>query len=752
MPSPHDRTGLPKRAITIFLICCIVVLAVLLLLLAFDRRPVPLKLPLAGGSSQETVSLSAEEREYLRGLGPVLIAVDPDWEPYEQIIAGQYRGIAADLVHLIFSRLQVPYRLVPTRDWDESLEAAKDGRVHLLAFLNKTAERERWLDFTDPYFTDPNVLITRTEHPFITDLAALSSETVALPGGTSMEERLRAEHPHLKILLVPNEADAFAAVEQKRADIALRSLTMAAYVIRKEGLFNLKIAGQMPGYANSLRMGVVKGHPMLVRILNKGIATLTAQEIQQAVNRHVSIEVSTHIDRKSIIWASVILTILIGMGSVWIVLLKRINRRLVAQELALRQSQQMLGYIVEHLNTAVAVLDRDRRFIYVSRLYTALFRIPGNPEHRRFDDLHDTHQAFLSEAIGRALDGIVSNGDEDTYCHFDNSSVVIRWECRPWFLVDGSIGGALLYVEDISARKEFEKRLQSSEELHRLLTEYSSDVIWILNMRSRRFTYISPAVRQLRGYSVAEAIGQDLQQSLVPDSYEMIMERFPAALREFLAHPKEPKTHYAQVQQPCRDGSVIWVEFSMKYRLNGSGQIEAVGVSRNIEERKRAEREITYLSYHDQLTGLFNRRYYEENLLRYDTADRFPLTLVMADVNGLKHANDSEGHDVGDALLTTVARELERTCRPEDIVARIGGDEYVMLLPKTTSEEAARVVSGIEERLRGKRVASSSVSVSFGWATKYDTDVSIAKLFKTAEDMMYRRKRSESNSRTAQHT
>ena len=240
---------------------------------------------------------------------------------------------------------------------------------------------------------------------------------------------------------------------------------------------------------------------------------------------------------------------------------------------------------------------------------------------------------------------------------------------------------------------------------------------------------------------------QDLQDSLTADSYAMIMEAFPAELREFLHNPNNPKTHYAQVRQPCKDGSVIWVEFSMKYRLNKTGELEAIGVSRNIEERKRAEERIRFLSYHDQLTGLYNRRYYEEQLPAMDVPENYPLSLVMVDVNGLKLANDTQGHQVGDAMLTAVADMLQKMCKQHDLVARIGGDEYVLLMPNTRADEVEQRISDVDTHLRNHSVGSLRLSVSFGWATKDSTEKSLPEIFKEAEDMMYTRKRLERSSR-----
>ncbi|WP_238114912.1 transporter substrate-binding domain-containing protein [Vibrio cincinnatiensis] len=96
---------------------------------------------------------------------PVLACIDPDWEPLEKITEdGHYVGIAADLLRLIFQRAQRDLLILPTKDWNESLDKSQSGECDILGLLNKTELRSQWLNFTRPYFIDPNVVITRNEH------------------------------------------------------------------------------------------------------------------------------------------------------------------------------------------------------------------------------------------------------------------------------------------------------------------------------------------------------------------------------------------------------------------------------------------------------------------------------------------------------------------------------------------------------------------------------------------------------------
>lgn len=262
----------------------------------------------------------------------VSFCVDPDWPPYESVTPeGQHVGIGGDLLRLAAARAGLDLRLVRTKDWEESIAQSKAGACTLLSFLNQTAKRDAWLLFTEPLFTDPNVIITHEEHSFVADLAGVSDETVVLPKGTSIEEQVRRDFPNLTVLLTDSEAEAFAMVSNRKADLTIRSMTVAVHTIKKEGWFNLKIAGHVPGYDNRLRIGVLKSAADLRDRLNQAIATITPQERALIANRHVAITVQTGLDYDLIQKIIFGFTLVLLTSLFWIAKLYRLNRELEVQ-------------------------------------------------------------------------------------------------------------------------------------------------------------------------------------------------------------------------------------------------------------------------------------------------------------------------------------------------------------------------------------------------------------------------------------
>ncbi|MEL7567728.1 MAG: diguanylate cyclase, partial [Dehalobacterium sp.] len=144
-----------------------------------------------------------------------------------------------------------------------------------------------------------------------------------------------------------------------------------------------------------------------------------------------------------------------------------------------------------------------------------------------------------------------------------------------------------------------------------------------------------------------------------------------------------------------------------------------------------------YLSFHDSLTGLYNRRFFEEEIRRLDTERNLPISIIMGDVNGLKLTNDIFGHAVGDMLLIKTAEVLKKVCRADDIIARWGGDEFIILLPKTKIEEAEEIVQRIKNQFLKEDIKAIRACISMGCDAKNYQHEDILHAMENAEDKMY---------------
>lgn len=190
-----------------------------------------------------------------------------------------------------------------------------------------------------------------------------------------------------------------------------------------------------------------------------------------------------------------------------------------------------------------------------------------------------------------------------------------------------------------------------------------------------------------------------------------------------------------------KDGSLIDIEVNLR-EIHENGAIKYYqGITRDITERKKIFKRLNYLSFHDSLTRLYNRAYFEEELKRLNTKRQLPLTFIIGDVNNLKLVNDAFGHKSGDKLIKDAAKFLREYFRKEDIVARWGGDEFTVLLPKTKKEDAEKIIGRIEKYCRNMhKDQRMSISISFGIATVDGGKKSSDMLLKEAEENMYHKK------------
>lgn len=287
-------------------------------------------------------------------------------------------------------------------------------------------------------------------------------------------------------------------------------------------------------------------------------------------------------------------------------------------------------------------------------------------------------------------------------------------------------------VQDITERKQTENALMESEKKY---SSYIDNAPYGVMVHDEKGQYIevNRASSEMTGYSKDELLQMTISDLLTEESQKSGIDHFSRLV--------ETGSARGSLQHKHKDGTKGWWAVDA-VKLS---EHRFLGFVKDITDQKNAEEQVLYISYHDQLTGLYNRRFYEEELMRLDTKRNFPLTIVMGDVNGLKLINDSFGHAMGDELLKKAANVIKSGCRTDDIIARLGGDEFVALLPKTSGEDAELIISRINDLSRIERVGNIGISVSFGYATKSNEVENIQEIFKNAEDLMYRNKRADSS-------
>lgn len=188
------------------------------------------------------------------------------------------------------------------------------------------------------------------------------------------------------------------------------------------------------------------------------------------------------------------------------------------------------------------------------------------------------------------------------------------------------------------------------------------------------------------------------------------------------------------------DGTYFEVEYYSYPQYKNGKLIGAVVTFMDITERKKSEEQIKYISNHDALTGLMNRYSFGDALRKYDTEDNLPISVIFADLNGLKLTNDIFGHAAGDLLIKKAAAILKKSCRDGDIVARVGGDEFIILLPHTEAGDAEKIIERVQVEISNEKVNAVKCSMALGFDTKTSSYQELERIMENAENEMYKEK------------
>jgi diguanylate cyclase (GGDEF)-like protein/PAS domain S-box-containing protein len=290
-----------------------------------------------------------------------------------------------------------------------------------------------------------------------------------------------------------------------------------------------------------------------------------------------------------------------------------------------------------------------------------------------------------------------------------------------------SVNGMLASLE------RSQESLKESEVRFRSVAQTATDAI-ISADQEGRVVFWNDAAQAIFGYPAAEALGRPLTM-ILPEGEE------DGGLAGLCSRLLSRRTELAGRR---RDGSQVAVEVSLASWATREG-VFYTAIVRDVTARQEAERRLTYLSLHDPLTGLYSRAYFEQEMQRLQ-GGRKGAGVVLCDVDGLKLTNDTLGHDRGDVVLKAAAEVLRQSVRQGDMLSRIGGDEFAVLLPGAERGAVEAVAARIRENVARYNAANPELPLSLSTGFAHDPQASSRELFKEADNNMYREKLHRSKS------
>lgn len=397
---------------------------------------------------------------------------------------------------------------------------------------------------------------------------------------------------------------------------------------------------------------------------------------------------------------------------------------------SLRTQEENYRMLVENSYDIIYRLDLEGNFTFISNAWSTLLG------------------QSVEEALGRSFRPFVHPEDlsgvecffqqiKDTkqrqeWSHYrllhENGSW--RWyttTATPIWDNEGRLIGYTGTARDVTEVKAAYDELAEKNQAMEYFFAINPDLILITDLRGI-ILQLNQAWDEVLGYEPNSLVGRSFMELVHPEDTALTINAVSALEKG------EAIWNFVNRYQRA-DGSYRYLEWNSQ---SSKGLIFAA--ARDITERLERQQEVEYLSFHDHLTGLYNRRYLDDSLKRLDTPRNLPFSIILLDVDNLKVVNDRYGHFAGDDLLIEVAEALTRTCRSDDILCRMGGDEFIILLPGTAEWEVRSIIQRIMEELVDVRVKGQPVSMAAGYGIKTREDESISEVLERADKRMYQKK------------
>ena len=412
-------------------------------------------------------------------------------------------------------------------------------------------------------------------------------------------------------------------------------------------------------------------------------------------------------------------------------------------EEALGQSEERFRQLAENIREVIFLADRStNKVIYANPAYQQIWGRKVEGLYQDGDITDGIHPDDLPRIAQRQQDFYESGknfSEEFRVIHPDGSMHWVWMRYYPIYDATGQYYRIAGVAEDITHRRMAEAALQESERRYRDLIEQQGEGVGIINYQDM-FIYVNPAGEDIFGLPRGTLIGRNLKE-FVGEEQISLVENQAATTRKGI------ETSY-EIQIKRSDGEKRNLLITATPRFDVNGQyLGTIVIFRDFTQRKQTEEKLLYTSTHDALTGLYNRAFFEDEIARAQQSSVYPISIIMIDVDGMKDVNDSLGHYVGDQMLQHVAEVLKLSFRQLDTIARIGGDEFAVVMLSADNKALGQSMSRVQENVDKENDMGANpftLSLSVGGTTTQNKGT-LTEAIKTADAEMYKAKEGKKN-------
>lgn len=378
------------------------------------------------------INLTPEEETFIAKNKTIRVGIDRNWYPFDFVNKqGLHDGMAADYLNLLSKRLGLTFEVERNADWSSVLDLMQDRKLDMLAMAANTPERSLYANFTRPYIRSPMVVVTNQTIDFLDGVNDLHGKKVAVVTDYASHEWLKTHHPELQLLNVDSTIDGLKKVALGEAFAFVDNLASVSFLIKQEGLVNLKISGQLP-YSFDLAMGARNDEPVLRSILQKGLDSITPQEQDAIYEKWVRLEYDTRVDFSKVLPAFIGISVILLLVVLYTLRLKTLHGRLQeAEEKLLDKNAELEKLsITDKLTGAYNRYKLDislQEYIAVSQRYDrALSIILFDLDY--FKNINDQHGHQAGDEVLRVFSRLVKQAVR-------KSDVFGRWGGEEFLLI-----------------------------------------------------------------------------------------------------------------------------------------------------------------------------------------------------------------------------------------------------------------------------------------------------------------------------
>ncbi|MCX7027048.1 MAG: PAS domain S-box protein [Spirochaetes bacterium] len=422
--------------------------------------------------------------------------------------------------------------------------------------------------------------------------------------------------------------------------------------------------------------------------------------------------------------------------------LKRQNLQISALNDTAARQQRLMNAIFNQAPAGISLMKGRRHYPMVNDTYLKILG-RSREDLLTMDWTEITYKDDLeadAEKYGRLERGEIEGYDlEKRFLRGDGSTVWTDMSIRT-LKFEGSKDDPthVCILRDISERKKFELDLAESERSKSVFLDQLPGIAYRCVRGQRwRMEFVSQGCKFLTGYTSSEIVdgkAVSIEKIIRPEYQHELWKKVARALcdRTSVNHEFEITT---------ADGGRKWVLLYGKGIYGIGGRAEALeGIVIDISDKKRQEAEKLYISDHDSLTGLYNRRYFNDAMARFDASGAFPGSLIVGNINGIRLINNAFSHASGDRLIVEAGRILSLTCSGADLLVRTGGDEFCLLMPGTDAKTLKAKIEAIQLAIgnynKENQEPERNLSLSLGYSTAVDGDAGYFPAFKDALEKM----------------